>query len=569
ATGAGKTTVMAMLIAWQVLNKVADPRDKRFTKHVLVVAPGLTVKSRLQVLQPAGEDNYYARFELVPAGMRDQLRQARILIHNWHALAPLDPEAGPRVRKLGAESDEAYVTRVLGPLAKARNWVVINDEAHHAWRRPPKAALAGVAKDEVEEATVWVGGLDRVHARRHVNAAYDLTATPFAPTGRGSGEETLFGWVVSDFGLNDAIESGLVKTPRVVVRDDGRALSREFKSRLYHVYNDPDVKDDLNRRAPPETPLPMLVANAYLLLGRDWQQTRKRWREEGAKTPPVLITVANRTETAARIEYAFSRKRMPVGGIPELCDQKRILHIDSGVLARAEAMEEAAQKTLFEGDAAADAAPPRRSKLDKAELLRRTVDTIGQLGQPGEQIQNVISVGMLSEGWDARTVTHILGLRAFSSQLLCEQVVGRGLRRTEYDVNPETGRLRPEYVNIFGVPFTFLPHEGGDDLVAPPPAPQTRVEALAERGEMAIAWPNVVRVNHELGARLQLDVAKLRTLNLDAGETTMVAELAPILEGKPDLRHWSRIEIEDALTRFRMQKLVFEVAAGVFDQFHR
>ena len=106
----------------------------------------------------------------------------------------------------------------------------------------------------------------------------------------------------------------------------------------------------------------------------------------------------------------------------------------------------------------------RRRKLTKeqqAELLRQIVDTVGQIGKPGEQIQNVISVGMLSEGWDAKTVTHIMGLRAFSSQLLCEQVVGRGLRRTSYEVNPETGLFEPEYVNIFGVPFTFLPHEGG------------------------------------------------------------------------------------------------------------
>lgn len=344
ATGTGKTTVMAMLIAWQTLNKVAQPQDARYSKYFLIVAPGLTVKSRLQVLLPAGAENFYSRFELVPGGMMDQLRQARILIHNWHLLAPLDPQAGPKVRKLGAESDEAYAKRVLGEYVRGQNFVVINDEAHHAWRVPAKVALKGVGKEEIEEATQWVGGLDRIHARRNILACYDLTATPFAPTGRGSGEETLFGWIVSDFGLNDAVESGLVKTPRVVVRDDGSPMPKGFLSRLYHIYNDADVKDDLNRKAAAHEALPKLVENGYFLLGKDWLETRKRWRKARLKTPPVMITVANRTETAARVQYAFAHGKIPIA---ELCEPERILHIDSRVLAKAEAREEATQGDLL------------------------------------------------------------------------------------------------------------------------------------------------------------------------------------------------------------------------------
>src|SRR5271169_2764885 len=126
-----------------------------------------------------------------------------------------------------------------------------------------------------------------------------------------------------------------------------------------------------------------------------------------------------------------------------------------------------------------DYEPKRKlTKKQQAELLRQQVDTVGQAGKPGEQIQNVISVGMLSEGWDAKTVTHIMGLRAFTSQLLCEQVVGRGLRRTSYDVKPQTKFFDAEYVNIFGIPFTFLPHEGGDGPAPPPPTPKTRIEPL-------------------------------------------------------------------------------------------
>src|SRR6266496_6801395 len=163
----------------------------------------------------------------------------------------------------------------------------------------PKVKIAGVSKDELKEATKWVGGLDRIHRARGILMCYDLTATPFAPTGRKSGEETLFGWIVSDFGLNDAIESGLVKTPRVVVRDDGK-LDSKYKSRLYHIYMDPDVKDDLNRKSEEHEPLPDLVTNGYYLLGKDWLEIARQWRGLGFPTPPVMITVANRTETAAR-----------------------------------------------------------------------------------------------------------------------------------------------------------------------------------------------------------------------------------------------------------------------------
>ena len=299
-------------------------------------------------------------------------------------------------------------------------------------------------------ATKWVGGLDRIHRARGILTCYDFSATPFVPSGKRSSEEALFGWIVSDFGLNDAIESGLVKTPRVVIRDDAVPDAKTYKPRLYHIYADPEVRDDLNRRARPAEPLPDLVTNGYYLLGYDWRETAMKWKARRSATPPVMITVANRTETAARIKHAFDRKRVR---IDELCDPERTLHIDSKVLATAEAAEGPIAEV-------ATAAGDKLTRKQRAELLRRQVDTVGRPGHAGERIQNVISVGMLSEGWDAKTVTHIMGLRAFTSQLLCEQVVGRGLRRTSYELNPETKLFEPEYVNVFGVPFTFLPHEG-------------------------------------------------------------------------------------------------------------
>lgn len=571
ATGSGKTIVMAMVIAWHILNKVANPQDARFSKSVLVVAPGLTVKSRLAVLEPAGAGNYYEAFNIVPSALLDKLRQGKVLVRNWHALA-WEGEAQIKKRrsvdKRGAKSDEAYAREVLGEMASAHNLLVINDEAHHAWRVSPEAA-SKYKRKEVDEATVWIGGLDRLHRSRGILQCYDFSATPFTPSGKRSSEESLFGWIVSDFGLNDAIESGLVKTPRVVVRDDAVPDARTYKSRLYHIYNDPEVKDDLNRRAQPEDPLPDLVLNAYYLLGYDWREAWKAWQAAGLPTPPVMITVANRTETAARVKHAFDLRRIH---IDELCDPERVLHIDSKVLDAAEAQEEPATSVEMaeeDGEAQDEAEAPAARKLTKAqqaELLRRTVDTVGKAGQPGEKIQKVISVGMLSEGWDAKTVTHIMGLRAFTSQLLCEQVVGRGLRRTSYELNPETGLFDPEYVNIFGVPFTFLPHEGGEDGPPPPPTPKTAVEPDPAKAEFAIQWPNVVRIDRVFQPALTSDWSKARALELNAAQTAQVVELAPILEGKPDVTKIERIELERLAREFRTQRIIFETARDVFDQ---
>ena len=374
ATGSGKTIVMAMVIAWHVLNKVTAPQDARFSKNVLVIAPGLTVKKRLAVLEPASVGNYYEAFNIVPSALLDKLRQGKVLVRNWHALAWDSEEQIKRRRsvdKRGVKSDEAYTREILGEMATARNILVIDDAAHHAWRvnwqADGKYLRQRDLKDSAEEATVWIGGLDRLHRARGILRCYDFSATPFTPSGKQSSEEALFGWIVSDFGLNDAIESGLVKTPRVVVRDDAVPDAKTYKSRLYHmsrlyhIYNDPDVKDDLNRRANPDEPLPDLVLNAYYLLGYDWRETRKKWQEANTPTPPVMITVCNRTETAARVKHAFDSRRIHVD---ELCDPERILHIDSKVLAEAEAQHEPAGRpetpveNIDEDQEGGDSPPP-------------------------------------------------------------------------------------------------------------------------------------------------------------------------------------------------------------------
>lgn len=574
ATGSGKTVVMAMLIAWQVLNKVTYPQDDRFSKHVFVVAPGLTVKNRLQVLIPAGPGNYYDEFDIVPAGLREQLRQGKVLVRNWHVL---NWETDDKVRKKrgvdkrGAKSDEAYVREVLGDMAKASHIVVINDEAHHAWRVNPESKTAKIDRQLIEEATKWVGGLDRIHRARRILRCFDFSATPFSPSGKQSSEEALFGWIVSDFGLNDAIEAGLVKTPRVVVRDDGMPDAKTYRSKLYHIYE--HVRDDLNRSAKDTEPLPDLVMNAYLLLGRDWLATRQEWEKLGYVTPPVMISVANRTETAARVKHAFDMKKVL---IDEICDPDRTLHIDSKVLEMAEEKEEAAEIQRDDAGEEEEDAPKQKklTRAEQAELLRKTVDTVGKVGQPGEQIQKVISVGMLSEGWDAKTVTHIMGLRAFSSQLLCEQVVGRGLRRTSYETkkvpHPVTGEevelFDPEYVNIFGIPFTFLPHEGDEDGPLPPPPPKTRIEPSREKAEFLISWPNIVRIDHVYRPKLELDMDKIPVLTLNATDKIQNAELAAVVAGKPNLAVMTEIDLLKIAEQMRFQRIVFEVARDIYEQ---
>ncbi len=552
ATGTGKTVVMAMLVAWQIINKVTYPQDARFSKNVLIIAPGLTVKNRLAVLRYSEKNNYYDEFGIVPISLKEKLRQGKILVRNWHALNWETDEKIKKkksVDKRGAKSDETYTREALGELASSHNLIVINDEAHHAWRVPAESKIKGVKKEEIEEATKWIGGLDRIHRTRKILNCFDFSATPFAPSGKKTSEEALFGWIVSDFGLNDAIEAGLVKTPRIVVRDDALPDAKSYKSRLYHIYGDSEVKDDLNRKAEPHEPLPSFLINTYALLGLDWEKTKDGW--SGRETPPVMITVANRTETAARIKFAFDDGSIPIDA---LCNPEGILHIDSKVLKEAEEQEpdsEAVKK---------DSEHQRTTKKARAETLREKVNTVGQLGKPGEKIQNVISVGMLSEGWDARTVTHIMGLRAFTSQLLCEQVVGRGLRRACYEINETTGLFDAEHVNVFGVPFSFLPHEEAADELPPPPSNKITVEPVEGKADFAIRWPNVIRIDRTYLPVLSLNWEKVKPLELDTSKTIQIAEVAPVVNGKPDVSAIKDIDIEALARQQRRQTIIFKTA---------
>ena len=656
ATGSGKTAVMAMLITWQVLNAVTYPkRHKDFSRAIFVVAPGLTVKGRLRVLYPGEPGNAYDEFSTCPSdAMRTKLNQAEILVENWHTLMPLK-EPDRSVVKKGKEPDEVFTQRVLGKLAAFKDIVVINDEAHHAYRKPADVKI-GKAEAErlginLDEATRWIEGLDRIHKTRRIQRCFDLSATPFAPTGKANAEEGLFTWVVSDFGLNDAIEAGLVKTPRVVVRDDALPNAQTYRSKLYHLYREPEVQEDLNRRgAEPHEPLPKLVKDAYTLLGADWLAALREWKAAGHLSPPVMLTVCNRVETAARIEHYLNH------GDAHWADLKapeRTLRVDSRVLEKAEIGEKAGSESVFKGRLASlmkaltmpaelgerlkaakkddekllllathiglkpearkrfegqqpdeqlamliqtapiDAAvrdyllgtteyvnrlreivkavklPKDREErlldLEKEDLLRAIVDSVGKQGQAGQGLQSVISVAMLSEGWDAKNVTHIMGLRAFTSQLLCEQVIGRGLRRVGYD-RDENGLFVPEYVNVFGVPLSVFVDDDGGGTPPPPPKPSTQIESLPARNELEVRWPNLLRVDTVVKPTLAVEWSKVPVLRLDPATTVITAELAPAVGGATDLGSTTSIDLEKLPEDFRAQRIIFQAARKCFEQ---
>lgn len=555
ATGTGKTVVMAMTIAWQILNKVTYPKDVRFSKNIFVVAPNLTVKDRLSALEiGGGENNYYKEFKVVPNEFREKMNQGQVLIKNWHQLQweSEDKIAKKKgVDKRGSKSDGFYVKEVLENLAN-QNIVVINDEAHHAWRKNELKVKKTdeMTKDEVDKATKWIEGLDRIHRTLGIIKVFDFSATPYAPTGSKADEKDLFNWIVSDFGLTDAIESGLVKTPRFAVRDDASVDVKHKKARLYHIYDSDEVRPDLNRKAKDSESLPDIVKVSYTHLAHDWDNKYNQWRKVAANEkqfrPPVMISIVNRKETADRIEYSFKEQSIPVPD--KFNDLTKMLKVYSDLQDKA------------------DKATGSNKKLQEETLDK--LHTIGKLDGDGRHIHHVIAVSMLSEGWDCKTVTHIMGLRAFSSQLLCEQTVGRGLRRTSYELNNEN-MFDPEYVSVLGVPFSYLPQEG-DDKDSKPETSKNCIFPESEKSEYVITWPNVERIDLELKPELSIDFKKMGTFKVDVSSIPRINEIAPVIDNKP---RYEDIEVTSLQKFFeenyepdRMQTLMLKITNEVYEK---
>lgn len=547
ATGSGKTVVMAMVIAWSVLNKAQYRQDRRFSDAVLIICPNLTIKERLQVLYPTNERNYYDEFDVVPASLRPLLGQGRYLVTNWHVFNPQDDTGKRSVVQRGPESDRAFCRRVLADLGAKENLLVINDEAHHAYRpasldEEEKKELTPDEIAEREEATVWVNGLHRIDAVRGINFCADLSATPFYIKGSGYEEGSPFPWIVSDFGLVDAIECGIVKIPQVPVDDNtGEPDPRYF--RLWKKINErlpPQDRETAKRRAKPEAVF-RESEGALATLASEWKRTFEAWRKDGADVPPVMIVVCDNTKLS---ELVY--ERIASGGVfPELANNQReqTLRIDTELLRKLDA-------------------GLTGTKADAAQVHRGKVNTVGKAGQLGERVRCVVSVGMLTEGWDAQNVTQILGLRAFTSQLLCEQVVGRGLRRSNYDDFSE-----PEYVDVYGIPFEVIPVKKASVGRGKITKIANVVRALPERQHLEVTFPRLEGFVFDVRHRIRCDVDKLPEMVVDPSKEpteVIVKAAAGYRIARPDRLGPGQEEIHDRdpfHQSKRLQATVFQIAA--------
>lgn len=535
ATGAGKTTVMAMLIAWQVVNAVRSPTSRLFTRGFLVVSPGITIKDRLRVLQPNDPNSYYKSHELVPADMLDDINKAKIVITNYHAFQlretmntnkvgrSLLQGRGEELKTL--ETEGQMVRRVAEELMGLKNIVVINDEAHHCYREKPENEdirdLKGDEKKEAEKenkaARLWINGIEAFKRKLGVRAVYDLSATPFFLSGSGWAEGTLFPWTVSDFSLIDAIECGIVKLPRVPVADNipGEEMPI-FRNLWEHIGKDMPKK---GKTVGDPLAIPDKLKTALQALYKHYEETFQKWEQAGIETPPVFIVVCNNTSTSKLVHEYISGWTRPNEDGEEIYEHNGHLElfrnfdehgnpisrpktllidsyqIESGELDKNFRKMASAEIEQFKREMKQRSGAGDIGEISDAELLREVMNTVGKKGRLGEQIRCVVSVSMLTEGWDTNTVTHILGIRAFGTQLLCEQVVGRGLRRYSYELNSE-GLFNVEYADIMGIPFDFT----AKPQVAPvtPPKKTVRVKAIEERAALEITFPRVAGYRVEL-----------------------------------------------------------------------
>ena len=571
ATGAGKTTVMAMLIAWQTINAVRRPGSKHFTRGFLVVAPGLTIKDRLRVLQPSDPDSYYASRELVPNDLLDEIKRAKIVITNYHAFKlreRMELSAGGRALLKGrtggdlqtTETEGQMIQRVMPDLMGMKNVMVLNDEAHHCYREKPLAAdeeeLKGEEKKEAEKnneaARLWIKGLEAVNRKLGFARVVDLSATPFFLSGSGYAEGTLFPWTMSDFSLMDAIECGIVKLPRVPVAENIPGNEMPVYRNLWE-----NIRKDMPKKGRGKSgeldplKLPTRLQTALQALYGHYEKTFQLWQERGIPVPPCFIIVCQNTAISKLVyDYVSGFYRQQEDGTSTLQNgmlslfrnfdettgnplpRPNTLLIDSEQLEAGDALDEnfhamAAdeierfRREIIERTGDAQAA----TSISEQELLREVMNTVGKHGQLGATVRCVVSVSMLTEGWDANNVTHILGIRAFGTQLLCEQVIGRALRRQSYTLNEE-GLFNAEYADIFGVPFDFT----AKPVIAPPQPPRETVQVKAvrpERDHLEIRFPRVE------GYRVELPEERLiATFNDDS-----IIELTPDLVGPSKTRN--------------------------------
>ena len=510
-----------------------------------MVAPNLTVKDRLAGaggLDPTHPESLYVEFDLIPPQFSGLLGQVKVQVSNWHVLAPKeDPKRS--VVKRGRESDAAFCRRVLTDLAPTGRVLVLNDEAHHAYRFPPSLSASGSDAEDLREATVWIDGLERIHRHRGILRAIDLSATPMYPGIFKERAWTPFEWIVSDFALVDAIESGLVKIPRTPTDDDAGEAVPKYRNLWQHISTTLPKRSQAEDESHPLTDYLAEADGPLKQLAAAWEATFREWEAVGRRVPPVMIVIAHDTTVARLLEKHIA----DLGeASPDLVNPKTgprvTVRIDSDALEKAEAGE---------GNGA-------------AEATRQIVATVGKLGKPGEQVRCLISVNMLSEGWDARNVTQILGLRAFQSQLLCEQVVGRGLRRSQM------GDLtQPEFVDVYGVPFQLLPMAKATGGKPAKPPEYQNVHTVADRHQLRIQFPRLVQVVPDIQDKLDIDLDAIEPIRI----TPRFDPTATYIELDLGVPHAGMGgETQDrtrAYQNFRIQRLLFRVAAGLIAPYNK
>ena len=598
ATGAGKTTVMAMLIAWQTVNAVRRPASKHFTRGFLICTPGITIKDRLRVLLPNDPDNYYTTRELIPGDMLDDVKRAKIVITNYHAFKRrerIELSAGGRSLLKGRTGDDLdtletegqMIQRVMPDLMGLKNILAINDEAHHCYREKPEEpddeALKGDERKEAEKnneaARLWISGLEAVNRKLGLAHVIDLSATPFFLSGSGYAEGTLFPWTMSDFSLMDAIECGIVKLPRVPVAENIPGDEMPMYRNLWENIRAKMPKKGRHQGGELDPlSLPPTLQTAIEALYGHYEKTFKLWEERGIKVPPCFIIVCQNTAISKLVyDFISGFDRKEEDGTSKLVNGRLALFrnfdettnnplarpntllIDSEQLEAGDALDD-----NFRGMASDEIERFRREIVERSgdsragdnitdqELLREVMNTVGKPGQLGGSIRCVVSVSMLTEGWDANTVTHVLGIRAFGTQLLCEQVIGRALRRQSYELNDDN-LFNVEYADVFGIPFDFT----AKPVIAPPQPPRETVQVKAmrpERDALEIRFPRVE------GYRVELPEERLTASFNDES----ILELTPELVG-PSITQNSGIIGESVnmnlehLADMRQSTLVFEV----------
>ncbi len=655
ATGSGKTTVMGMLAAWSILNKVNDRTDGRFSDVVLIVCPNVTIRHRLRELDPElGEAGLYRTRDLVPGHLMTLLTQGRVLVANWHVFEPQAVQTAgvsSKVTKAGVEvrtketihigpktttargtryltredfdkqiaarlltvieekrdtqgnlekvfvesvryveSDTSLINRVLGrEIGGKQNILVMNDEAHHAYRIRREATVEEEeeifgeeeeAEEFFKEATVWIEGLDRIQKLRGINFCVDLSATPYFLGRVGQATNRPFPWVVSDFGLIDAIESGLVKIPQLAVRDTTGAAIPGYFNIWHWILPQLTPGERGGKRANPKPEAILKYAHHPIaMLGALWENTREEWSRLGNDPrPPVFILVCKNTQLANVVFDWLANGKAPTGIPPVKIEGFHNNGQTNTIIVHS--------KVVHETDAG-------QAQSDQTRWMRFTLDTVGKtswpadsmgrpihpegfeelarkldkpLHPPGRDVRCIVSVGMLTEGWDCSTVTHIIGLRPFMSQLLCEQVVGRGLRRASYDDFDEQGRLHEEVAKVFGVPFEVIPFKANKQGAPPPPVKRFHVHPLPNRAHLEIKFPRVEGYTQAIRNRVTADWSEVPPLTLEPGRIPPEVEVKGLNannSGRPSLSgpgKLDRVSLDEFRAKRRLQELTFDLA---------